>query len=436
MAFTIYGSYVPFHYHYRPWDEIRGAFLWALEERIHLESRSDMLANVMLGVPLGFGLLGAARVDRTGFGRSVMVALLIWPLCTLFATVVEFFQLYFPGRTCSSLDIIAQSSGAVIGLVGWLVVGQTATNRIRRAWSDPRAGGVPGQFLLAYLGLVLLIQLLPLDLTLSPANVYHKIRANEVTATPFAEWKDPHANHWTLLETGLDLVGLFLPVGLIAARLPGRIWRSPWGLPVVVLCGIVIGLVTEAGQLFVSRHPSTTDALFACAGTTLGWIAARISTRNDKTGISLEAALIFGQLWLAVLVFTHWHPFNFGHPAPSRFASVEWVPFSDAAEKNYLGALDLVLERLVLFAPFGVLVTAVGLGPVGRGRIAGGCVLGLTAAFVLEAGQYFLPTRNPSTTDVVTAGIGALCGAVFARQARAVVREPRSEYEASGAVKA
>src|SRR5207248_2325426 len=66
VAFTVYGSLVPFEFRSRGAGEAADSFLWAMTRRAVPQSRSDALANVLLGVPLGFGLLGLARVDRPG----------------------------------------------------------------------------------------------------------------------------------------------------------------------------------------------------------------------------------------------------------------------------------------------------------------------------------------------------------------------------------
>ena len=64
-------------------------------------------------------------------------------------------------------------------MAGWVLAGQWLTDAVRRVWADPRAGGPAGRLLLAYLGLVALVQLLPLNLSASPYAVRRKRSGTE-----------------------------------------------------------------------------------------------------------------------------------------------------------------------------------------------------------------------------------------------------------------
>ena len=407
-AFVVYGSLVPFHFQARPLDEALGTFRWVLQTRVGVESRSDVLANCLLGVPLGFCLMGALRADRGGTRGSLVAAAFAWPACVGLAVGVEFAQVFIPGRTPSGNDVLAQGLGAAAGVAAWLVAGPRLTGFARRALADPRGGGAVGRLLAGYLLFVAVVQLLPLDLSVSPGRAYRRVRDGDVTLAPFGELSGttgaPGSDPWSKVQNWLELAGLFLPAGLVAARLPGRAWRTWAGLPAVAAAGLAAGLVTEAGQLLVSRHPSTTDALFASVGVTAGWAAARA-----VRPVTVEAALVHGQLWLAVLAVAGWQPFDFGGPGGH---GVNWLPFADAVSGEYLGALDALLRRTALFVPFGVLVVATGYRP----PIA--ALVGVVAAAVVEAGQVFLPSRYPSTTDLVLAAIGAAIGATVTQRTR------------------
>jgi VanZ family protein len=284
-AFIAYGSFVPFHFHTRPLGEAWDTFCWVMQTRWRVESRSDLLANVLLGVPLGFCLLGARRVDRPGHGDAVWAGLVLWPGCVAFAALVEFAQLYFSGRTSAATDVLAQGIGAAVGMAGWVLAGPWLTDAARRVWADPRAGGPAGRLLLAGLGLVALMQLLPLDLSASPYAARKRFRHGDVILVPFAEWHAPNADHARLVLTWLAQAVLFAPAGLLLARLPGRVWRRWYGLPVVVGFGLGVGLLTEAGQVLVSRGPSGTDVLVGAAGFTAGW-AVGVRTGAHRWGVT------------------------------------------------------------------------------------------------------------------------------------------------------
>ena len=401
-AFTLYGSLVPFDSVPLDFGEALSKFSWVCRTRVGVDSRGDWLANCLLGAPLGFCLVGALRVrNRPGpFDWAATFAAVA--ITTLYALFVEFLQLYFPSRTSSLNDVLAQGAGGFAGATGWLVAGRELTRRARLAWADPRSGGVVGQLLFGYCLGVLVVQTLPWDITTSPAELYHRLRDGpgdgRITLAPFADFPGPGTG--IRLQTWLELVGLFLPAGLLASRLPAALKQ---GVGVVFAAALLFALATEATQTLVSRHPSTSDAIVGAIGAALGFLAGR--ARGPLVSI-----LLLG--WVGVLVFTHWRPFAFA----SELTAASWIPFADSQSQNYLGALDGILSRAIMFAPVGVAVPARGYG-AGRAALAG-----LLLAGVLELGQLALPERRAATTELFTGSAAAFAGALAARRlARAEV---------------
>ena len=392
--FTVYGSFVPFRFVYRPLPDALAAFGWVLENRVRIQSRSDWAANVLLGGPVAFCLLAAVCVDRRPGVASLGRAVAVVTGCAGFAAAVEFGQLYFPGRTCSASDIVAQTVGSAAGVLAWVGFGQPLTDAGRRAWADPRAGGAAGQLLAGYALFVLLVQLLPLDITSSPADLARRVRDGHATLVPFADI--PAGAEWARAQHELEVFGLFVPAGLVLGLVPAAAGRPR----LVAGLGLAAALATEAGQLVVSRHPSAADVLAGGLGLFAGWAAVRYFN-------GLVWPLAAG--WLAVLAVTHWQPFAV---APSA-GPVEWVPFADAQAANYLGSLDRVLGRAALFVPVGVLAAGAGRRPGAAGAVAG-----LVTAAVLGAGQLFLPDRTAATTELVTGAAGACAGATAAGRLR------------------
>lgn len=419
-AFTVYGSFVPFHFRPRPWADAVGAWEWVLANRRVIESRSDFVANFLLGVPLGFCLLGALRVDRAGQRGTILTAAAAWPLCVLLAAGVEFGQLYFPGRTSSAADVIAQGAGSAAGMLVWGTAGPRLTAWARKAWAGQRIGGTAGRLLVIYLGFLVLIQLLPLDLTLSPTEAYHKLR-DRVTYVPFAELSGPRTPAFAgRTQAWLELAALYVPVGLLAAGRPGRAWRSWRSGPRVFGLALVLALGLEACQLVVaSRRPSVTDVLIGGAATTLGWAIGRGLRGRSARGLSPEMGLLLGQAWAAVLLAGGWLPFDFDRALGGRrLGELEWVPFAAAFEKNYLSSLEEALTKVLLFAPLGAVAAGVGERPTAW-RVAAAVAAGAGVAALVEAGQLFLPSRYPSPTDVIFGAAGGWLGGVAVLRVRA-----------------
>lgn len=400
VAFTVYGSLVPFQFQNRSWAEASGSFAWAMQNRLRIESRSDVVANFLLGVPLGFCVLGAQRVDRAGLRRTMVTGLAVWPACVGLAGLVEFLQVYLPTRTSSGADVAAQAAGSVAGMLAWVAAGQWLTDGARRAVADPRAGGRAGQWLAAYLAVVLLVQVLPLDLTTSPGQAYRKLRSG-VVWVPFQESATPDA-----VKSWVMLAAVFLPAGLLAARVTG------WNFPAVAVGAIGFATATEAAQLLVSRSPSATDVLVGSMAVLVGWGIGRWFPARIRDG----EALLLGGMWAGLLAIAAWFPLTF--QLPPRWETVAWIPFADLFSRNDLDIPGEVLTRLLAFAPCGILAVA-----ASRGWWAVPVAVGVSA--ILEAGQLLVPGRVPGTTDIVLAGVGAGIAAALTRKISAVpVQKP------------
>lgn len=409
--FTLYGSYVPFHFRNRPRNEVTSAFQWAMEQRIGPESRSDWVSNCLLGVPLGFCLLGWIRVDRSSQAVAIAVGIGLLPLCLAFAAAVEFGQLYFPGRTCAGSDVVAQGTGAALGVFGWILWGQHLTDKFRGLLDQPGQAGNSILLLVGYAFFVLLVQLLPLDLTASPNVLFHKVKDPlEVTRFPLGEFDRP-LDEWRKVQSWFELIALCWPLGALVARLPGK-WASLNGLPRLVGTGLLFAAATEASQLMVSRHPSATDVLVIAFAMLLGWSSALALADRGVQRSRVAVALAFGTAWMLVLVFVQWHPFNFDPGIlGDRLSELDWMPLAGQASKNYLWALDEVLTKFTLFVPPGVLwiwtKRSSLLTPI---LISGGI------AALLEFGQVFLPGRVASPTDILFGVIGGGIGAAATRR--------------------
>jgi VanZ family protein len=422
MAFIAYGSYVPFHWRPRPWGEAVAAFEWVLRTRAVPDSRSDWAANVALGVPLGFALLGLLRVDRRGAGGTAVAAAAVVPACGLFAAAVEFGQLFFYGRTCSGSDVWAQGLGALVGAAAWAARGQWATDRLRSALAADAVKASTAPLLAGYAAAVGLVQGLPFDLTASPKEIYRRLTDPEkVTAVPFAELADrPGGRRVSDLKKVADwceLFALFVPAGLLATGLRGR-FGTVNGLPFVAGCGVAGAAATELLQVLVmSRHASATDALIGGLGFTAGWAAGLAAADRGVRRRRTEVAVAAGQAWFALLAVVHWQPFDF-YPAllAARVRVADWLPLAGQASKNYLWALNEVLSKFLLFVPLGAAAVWGSRRHHERSRAAGAAAVCGAAAAALELGQAMIPTRYFSPSDVLFGLVGGFLGGEVTRR--------------------
>jgi hypothetical protein len=113
-AFVIYGSLVPLDFRPFPLDEALRRFVDIPFLTLGAGSRADWIASGVLYFPLGaltaLALLGwLARLPGLAMG-------LAWVFCAALAVGVEFLQLFFPPRTVSLNDLLAEWIGAALGV--------------------------------------------------------------------------------------------------------------------------------------------------------------------------------------------------------------------------------------------------------------------------------------------------------------------------------
>jgi VanZ family protein len=415
-GFTVYGSLVPFHFRALALADALDAYGAVLAAGVKIDSRSDAVANVLLGGPLGFALLGLVCVDRGWPPRKVIrFGLFLLPACVLFAASVEFSQLFTTERTCSASDIVAQSLGSAAGMAAWVLRGQTLTDRVRDVWNRADLNAA-GRLLIAYLALLAFIQTLPFDVSASPYSIYGKFRDRGVRFVPFGEFATADdAGRWKEIAKLVKLAGLYVPVGLLAALMTGRIER--WSAVRLALAALALGVGMEALQVPIrTRISSATDALVGAVAALAGWYAARV----HRAGLALPFAVSWGVVWFAAMTATTQPPPGtprLGEPRP-----FDWIPGLPLQSGDPLNALEEMLTKLVLFGLLGVLIAAWRVHPPARGAPGGSvrgavvlaAVLGLLASAFFESSQRWYNANTPCITDVLLGGAGAALGVLIA----------------------
>jgi VanZ family protein len=439
LAFVIYGSLVPFHYRPMAREEAIATYQRALIFQ-GFSSRSDLLANILLFIPLSYLLLAAISVDRPAWVSWTMV-LPILLFCTGLSAAIEFTQIFFPPRCPDINDIIGESIGAILGAALWLGFGRTITGWCRQVWSAHLGPGFASLLLPGYLVFLMLYNLLPLDLTLSPTEIVHKYRHGRIQIIPYAippvdryEWVEKHC--WTL--------ALFLPVGMLwsgrqrvarpesstgvfsdlgrsgtpfedsgrATRALGQRW-----LGVLALGFLLAGLITFLKVFVVSRYVETGDIITGTLAIFLGWLCCSPSPlgesetgngRDGETGtegqrIADSPVRRFAGSWflaaacLGLVIFVNWHPFNFSTDigtALDRLRNLSWLPFADYYQGSYINFLNQTVRKTLLFVPIGLLLASLGAKSKKRrtGETANRRSVALLTPFLPLAGSPFRPS--------------------------------------------
>lgn len=423
LVFFVYGSWAPLALEAQSPAEAWARFLALPPPWQGDASRTDLAANFLLTVPLAFGaayLLGtlASRTWRWG------LTALLWPALLLLSVVVEYGQVFFPPRTPSWTDVAMQVLGSTAGLALHALLGERARRGLAGLSARLPVAQRLQRGLLLYLLLLLVWQLMPMDLSLSPVELYRKWRDGRVVLVPFSGLPPGAFDAaWQLVADAL----LWLPVGALW-------WLSLARPGLAGLAGRAVALVlaVEFVQLFVmSRVTDLTDVFVGTAGVVAGAWLARSLRGWGQWPASRQRTLLLGALglWLLGTLMVLWLPFDFElqrGTAEAWWASVSRLPFSTYLQRTEYGALGEILRKLAVFVPGGLLLALLARG---TSPAAWPWLLALGAlALVLEAGQVLLPSKLADLTD---AALGLLGGYIGWRVGRGLLQpaaKPGAEW--------
>lgn len=418
-AFVIYGSLVPLHFHRISFEEAWAIFRDIRYLNLGIGSRTDWVTNILLFVPLAFVWLGTLWPSKNA-GWRIVATLFVLVACAGLSVSIEFTQVFFPPRTASLNDIYAETLGAFIGISLWWAIGASVT-RWYLGWQAVEGPMDLAQRLLyGYLFLVFGYNLLPLDLTISPVEIYHKWHEGRIALIPFTNGQDDLAQRFYGFLTD---VLIWIPAGVLASLTARYNTKQIW-----LRLTAAVALI-EFFQIFVyTRVTDTTDIFTGSLGSAVGiWLAIRWRTGEPATKQAKAAGntsgVIAGILLCLALIFAvFWYPFDFradGTFLRSRFAEATTrVPFAIYYFGTEYRAATEVFHKMGFFFPLGILLALLAgrirSGPHSLWKMTALASVGIVAGSV-ELGQLFLPGKFADLTDwaLEMAGGWAGCALVW-----------------------
>lgn len=418
MAFTIYVSLIPFEFRGVRFDRAVAQFSRVMQSPyVERMSRTNYMANILLFVPMGFGLGGALLLGRRTPLCVALSAVCIVPASVAISLTAEFLQMFVPGRVVSRADVNAQTLGCLIGIAAWLVAGEGLTRWVRGA-SDRHRGDRVARALSAYAAIWMFVNLAPFDITVDPGVLAHRLRAGLVSVVPFANTgvSSPRLV-WDVVVTTISA----MPLGAL-----GLVGWTGLGARRHSVAAFVFGaafvLVMEVAQIFIRSHAAdATDVLFGWLGVVAGvWLGRTALAHREAAAVlpgrAISAAAAVALLsWCLLLCAYHWLPYDFTLDSDlvrRRLSRMSLVPFVGYWSGSELNVFKNVLVKLGLSVPFGILASFVVRGRLIDTRVlVAGWLAGAAALFsVIELGQLLLPSRTPDPTDVLMSVLGCAGG--------------------------
>lgn len=405
--FVVYGSLVPLEFEPHSLSNAIQSYQMAYSGPWSMARRSDWFANLLLFMPLTYlwmAVWAQPEKKHRNILLSAVLVILAWALCSS----IEFTQLFFKDRTVSINDVVAETTGGIIGISLWWGshsafyswYGKFVQEHKENKW---RA------YLELYVFAMLAYSLMPLDLSLSPADIYHKWKSNLVQLAPFIGWKGAP------LEIAFSLVTdilLWVPLPLLWLKTTTLSPKHVFGRVVIT------AFVIEFCQLFVlSRMTDSSDIVTAALGAWLGiYLVQRKNLDLFKTTgthfnrTSKPLYLFLG--WSIVLALLYWYPYNFSVNKASinsqlaLFFTALFKPYQAGSEFT---AITQIFRKLLLAAPLGL---ALGLLSLNHAHFPHWKkLLFLAPALIvltfIELCQLLIPQKVVHQTDVLLGLVGA-----------------------------
>lgn len=370
VALLLYGSLYPF----ARWRATEESF-WSLFFEPGRVSRTDLLANLLLYVPLGWLL---ARSSAAGSSlRAYSIAALGGALVSL---AVEYAQAFIPGRVSSIYDWALNVAGSVLG--AWLSA-FTWSRRFGSALDrvvEPSATSKA-----AVIAVVIWVgaQLFPFVPSPDIGNLRAGLRPIAAVLRGSAPFSASQAVGYALAVFALCIV--------LESALRKRYRR-------VAFVGLFFSCVLVSKVPILTRQLS----LEALLGAGLAFVAYPL-LRNLHARFALAGSSIVGYVIVEQLR-------SAGGAATSAF---NWVPFRGHLTNELIGVTD-ILENSWPFLALAFLFLR--LQPARPIRLAvGGTLTVLVVMAGLEWVQKYIPGRSPDVTDAVIAAVAFLLPFIYSR---------------------
>ncbi len=411
LVFVIYGSLVPMVFNYLSIETALTQFKHIPYLNLGSASRADWVANIVLYIPLAFALSANFNRVQSLLGR-LLVAILVLAFCLLVAVAVEFTQLFFPPRTVSLNDLIAEAIGSLIGVLSWLFLSAYFSN----LWRQLLSANVLSvkSAIIFYILIYAVLSLFPYDFVTSIAELNLKLA--DGSDSFFISVSTCQANEGRCGFKILSEIAVLLPLGFLCAYLPTI--KQP--ITVAVLLGFCIGLILELIQVFLlSGSGQGLSIMTRMIGMGLGaslWMRFQTLDASATLGLLKRSLYLILPLYLLLLLAaneeltTQWLLLQ---PALERLKDIHFLPLYYFYYTSEGVALVSLLNIIGLYFPIGLFcwLSSINKDYLQRPPTLHWFYVGLLAgliALLIETGKLFLIHKHPDPSNIWIAFIAAV----------------------------
>ena len=409
LAFVVYGSLVPLDFRPRPLDAALKDFYHIRYLKLGAASRADWVANILLYIPLAYLWLGALTRDGRVFLQAFF-SLIVFSFCVALSVAIEFTQQFFPPRTVSLNDLIAEVLGSAVGVVLWWSSGRRLRRLFELVTSQGRNAAYAGSIL--YTSAYLVFSLFPFDFLISAQEMERKLAGDYFSVMPAS------SRCGEGLRCGVKMVAEAAAVAPLGFLLSFLSRKQGWPL---IKCGASIGfclgLVIEGLQFFLASGVTLIASVLTRMAGVAGGAAAGLWLRRVSPWPLLyllapwtPVAGIFYVMLLFAVTLQGRGPVLSMDRGLDRLGEIYFMPFYYHYYTSESAAMTSLIGVASMFLPIGVLFwlwRVVRIREfVARGALEVGLLSGLLAAG-LETSKLFLRSARPDPTNVIIAAVAA-----------------------------
>lgn len=436
--FIVYGSLVPLDYRPIPFEQAWQSFQQIRYLNLGAASRADWIANIVLYIPLTFALSTHFADKAKASFELIALSVFILVFTLALAISIEFCQQFFPPRTVSLNDLIAETIGSVLGLALGLGYGKRFVTLYRHILSGGKEAFLASATLYA-LG-YLAISFFPYDFVTSFQELQDKMASGN-NAWLFA------SNCGDLLRCGVKLsaeILMSIPLGIFFGVLLK--WH-PQRLTAVMLIGLIFGMTIESIQVFLVSGVAQGVSMFTrVIGMGLGEKLYKRFIHLDHFFPATDYRKYIISLTIPyLLIIAHLNGWSLtkletSNAVADKFHHIKWLPFYYHYYSTEPVALTSLLSILLMYFPVGlgmwlwknsIHTNAYSINNLKSGFLATGLSL------IMETGKLYFIGKHPDPTNIIIAFVSAYLTFSVADTMSRWLRQPSatakraSEHESS-----